>query len=62
VAACWTLWLSGSEAACPEECGLNGVALTGATAAAALTADGALCADAELVSAELLENDEGLLE
>ena len=70
MAACWTLWLSGWEAACAEDFGSNGVAFTGAMDAAAVavaavavavTAAGALSPEAAFEPAKAAVESDGPL-
>ena len=63
VAACWTLWLSGSELTWVEDFGSNGVAFTGATDAAALAVAtaGALAPEATFGPTEAPLDNDGLL-
>ena len=63
VAACWTLWLSGSELTWVEDFGSNGVAFTGATDAAALAVAtaGALAPEATFRPTEAPLDNDGLL-
>ena len=63
MAACCTLWLSGWEATCVEDFGSNGVALTGATEAAAVVVAmaGALALGATFGLTEVPLGDDGVL-